>query len=823
MGGAACVMKKLLRRRRGNTNGSGCDGEGLSGQSFIIVSGNGGTTAAHVYDHEQPFAQPLSPTESTYSPRPKAFTSSPQSPTISSPSPRSPTFSQSVFTRVTGKGHKMHQSINISAPILIPVEDRSQGIGSPVYASALSNSLTLSAAPSGCKTIHRRSLSADHLWAISGSQQTGELPSTRKADGPVYGYPPWKQVSMETLVSKTISENCKAQDHYDTYGTVDQDQEYEREDESTRELQPTNSEFHKSSIKFLSKHHSRTNTGSDWTNRNKRKTLVPKRRQSESNLLNKASAAMNSINTSTVYSVGEDNKKLSDNRQCMSDHGRVFDPTTPSMDYDTVQPDDRSLLSSVDILLMPSISSPTQYYDSPVTRKLIRKYLTSQGREFDEMIDYGFPAATLIKDDECTKVKTAADCRFLTLRLTLTPLCSREDESKLYETEEDDADKHAPIKEMVNKFLSRTSAILSCSPPRTISSVSPVTDAKANANKDRKSTVVHGSDSTNISTRGAMKAIETARGISPLQMEFSSIDASIFPNNLGQLERSPVKREDNGSRIIPPPKSLNRSRVAGPKKDRGFRIVDPSSLSSSPSTIRGVRSADFLKSDPDFFASPPSTPSPTAVFYLSQQQQLPRKGSLPALSLVDSVPLNGSLPEEKPIGATTFTATAVAIAPAIPPRRKASSPAILLKSDISATLRTSQHFQLNNNSNVSFQPLHHMPIMTSKSFSSSPPSPSPISLGSTPPIPTPVSKKSQLHNEWTGQDINDDESGPLNSMVPSSSPSLRGTVRNKRNDLSENLVEPITLTPTAKLTPRHDLMMLTTTTTPASPQEYAYN
>ncbi|KAF9976986.1 hypothetical protein BGZ75_010442 [Mortierella antarctica] len=726
-------------------------------------------------------------------------------------SPRSPTFSQSMLAR------KTQPSIdNISAPIMIPVRGLAQSNGSLSYAPAISNSLTLSAASSGRKNINRRSLSADGLWVANVPQQIKALQNTVYAQSQH-----WKQTSVDTLVGKhTVAEDSLVEEKLGSAAALDQGQGTGPQSVATQELNPTDPDFYQSSVEFLSMH-GHTQTSGDWVNRNKRKTLVPKRRQSESNLLSNVAKATQVANTLHLEDESLPRGGMEDDSEQPSAHGPEgwCDEHATAAPTGSIDAEEQSLLSSVDVLLMPRISTPTQYYDSAEARKLLRTYLTSEGRRFEEMVEFGFPGTGLVESNGSTDQNTTVNSRFLTLRLTLTPWHAREDESKLYGPDDDEVDKHAPIKGMVNKFLSRTSAILSCSPPRTFSS-SPTLDSKAVSSKDQRSTS-HAFDHASVETRGPRDATDLERPpVASWRPETSSGEAldGAAANGPRVSQCSPPKRVDSASKMVPPPKSLSRSRPA-PKKDRGFRILDPATLSISPSTIRSVRSAEFLKSDPEFCASPPSTPSPTAVFNYLQQQQLPRKGSLSSLSLSESATLRRPTPEA--IAGSTATS-----APTIPPRRKASSPAILLNCDVNAHRNPKQQLpvftpdspatfgpfskarQGSLQCNAPFQKLQHTAAMTSaESLSTSPPSPSPITstTGSIPPIPIPSAKKLQTQqHQWTDHHVYGAPSARM-SHTP---------LKNKRSDLSESSPEPMILTP------RHDLMM-TITTTPS--QENAYN
>ncbi|KAF9993759.1 hypothetical protein BGZ80_008042, partial [Entomortierella chlamydospora] len=115
-----------------------------------------------------------------------------------------------------------------------------------------------------------------------------------------------------------------------------------------------------------------------------------------------------------------------------------------------------------DILLVSDTSSPTQYYDSEQTRYALRAFLLGGNREFEEMIEYGFPSDLFPDSDSKSRTATASDplpemnCHYLTLRITLTPWHARADESKLYGPVTDATENQTQLKTMVNKFFTRT-------------------------------------------------------------------------------------------------------------------------------------------------------------------------------------------------------------------------------------------------------------------------------------------------------------------------------------------------------------------------------
>ncbi|KAF9581422.1 hypothetical protein BGW38_001553 [Lunasporangiospora selenospora] len=98
-------------------------------------------------------------------------------------------------------------------------------------------------------------------------------------------------------------------------------------------------------------------------------------------------------------------------------------------------------------------ASPTQFYDAQNTRSALRLFLIKDGPEFDDLIEFGFPAETFLEDVSHEEEKADQNAselndfdedpvsnppsqqqerRFMTLRVTLTPWHARADESALY-------------------------------------------------------------------------------------------------------------------------------------------------------------------------------------------------------------------------------------------------------------------------------------------------------------------------------------------------------------------------------------------------------
>ncbi|KAF9435207.1 hypothetical protein BGZ76_006703 [Entomortierella beljakovae] len=671
-------MKKLLRRRRGNTSNSDGGGVGplspTSIQSFVIVGGQGGIAAGTtVYDTDQihSISPPLS-----HSPVTIAM-NSPQSP-ISPISPKSPTFSQSMLIRFTGREHRT-PPIQISAPIMISSRGRPRF---PSAADIFVENPHMLSNTSVRKKSNRRSLSADSHYALNG-QRSGLAPNN----------------ASDTAI------NIVSVEHHQN---------------NQQSIFETDKEFYNKSLEFLKMHHSRSNTADDWANRNKRKTSIPRRRQSESSLLTKIAEA-NNESTANI-SDNEDNDII----PLKQDDLNPFGPGScwKDIDYSCSEEYDldeeyRSLLSSVDIMLVPCISSPTRFYSCPKSRKVVQTYLTSGEREFDEMLEHGFPASSVIEDKN-GKVK---DCRFMTLRLTLTPWHARANESKLYGS--GDAEKSAPPKGMVNKFLSKTTARMS--------SPSLLPEGKLPNLRGRKSPAPE-----IIPTRGAAQ-VNVSQGIHPLDE-----NAAVTPISIDTYEAQTIQRGDIQTTGVFPPKPQYKSKTGALRREKGFRIMDPTTPPLAPHVIRNRSSTEMLNRDAEFYTSPPSTPSPTSLSpnqyqihpygYSQHQNQPPRKGSLSALSMPMNTYFasNSYSSEEK-----------LLTPPIVPPRRKVSSPAIFSNETHTNSLPLSPpDSQLRPRSTTplatSSTNLHQTSTQSRKAFSSRP---------TTSPIPIPNSSRCQQQHQ----------------------------------------------------------------------------
>ncbi|KAF9939627.1 hypothetical protein BGZ65_009986 [Modicella reniformis] len=354
------------------------------------------------------------------------------------------------------------------------------------------------------------------------------------------------------------------------------------------EIQEADIEFYNSSIEFLNTHHSRVKTADHWANRNKRKLSIPLGLECESSLVsNVLEVTHETLNPDIEPEAVGLNDTAFDAFSAGSSWKDLDQSYSSESDMDA---ECRSLLSSVDIMLVSSVSSPTRYYDCSRSRMLVKTYLSSSDREFDEMVEFGFPYSSVVED------KDDKDCRFLTLRLTLTPWHARADEAKLYGQE--DAEKHVPLKEMVNKFLSRTSAMLSYPPQRVPSQVQ---GTKPLICKSRRSPEPDHS-SAHPNTKGEMSEVGRVASYSQTVQPFlEDIDAFSGISNRTEVAFEIPSIQDGHSMSDFSPKVPTKTR-GGFRKDKGFRIMD---LTASPpaatSIIRSVRSAENLSKNPALY------------------------------------------------------------------------------------------------------------------------------------------------------------------------------------------------------------------------------
>ncbi|KAG0227856.1 hypothetical protein BGW42_002547 [Actinomortierella wolfii] len=174
-----------------------------------------------------------------------------------------------------------------------------------------------------------------------------------------------------------------------------------------------------------------------------------RRRRSESCLLNKARGSELSKDNTHIAATGVDKSR------------EISVPTPSHATHDCrgggskrKEPYSNKAFTENKVLLISSHSSPTQFYDLPETRAKVRQFLTSVSG-FEEVLEYGFPSDIAVEDK--VEGESGLGCRYLTLRLTLTPWHARADEAELYGPSETQG-KQQQFKTMVTKFFSRTSS-----------------------------------------------------------------------------------------------------------------------------------------------------------------------------------------------------------------------------------------------------------------------------------------------------------------------------------------------------------------------------
>ncbi|KAI8598292.1 hypothetical protein EDD21DRAFT_382903 [Dissophora ornata] len=263
--------------------------------------------------------------------------------------------------------------------------------------------------------------------------------------------------------------------------------------------------------------------------------------------------------------------------------------------------------SSDSVAVVSSNSSPTQFYDSLQTRHALRTFLTNTERQFDEMVEYGFPCK-----------QAAKNYRYLTLRITLTPWHARADEAKLYGASASMPGKQTQFKAMVNKFFSRSGGAYVA--PATTSSLPPSQRARPSgaprAYSDQslrspRRTDSLSSDKTN--PRGAASPVPTGsersrrhgrdysyakqlqaeemNGSSPIpsqpqpQTQKQERRSSRYPHQLHALHQEQVRREQQLQLQAPMPQTLLRTSSRSDASLVSPPYPAPPSRSSSVSAI----------------------------------------------------------------------------------------------------------------------------------------------------------------------------------------------------------------------------------------------
>ncbi|KAF9909296.1 hypothetical protein EC991_008807 [Linnemannia zychae] len=369
------------------------------------------------------------------------------------------------------------------------------------------------------------------------------------------------------------------------------------------------------------------------------------------------------------------------------------------------------------ILLVSNSALPTQFYNSSKTRNVLRTYLTSPGLEFDEMIEYGFPSEAFMNNDDeedlepldlntaggkstnSQRKKVAAElapsCRFLTLRITLTPWHARADESTLYGSRVT-AGRQLQFKAMVNRFFSRSNNIATTMTAAPLSSPSSLSLASTTTSPKLKPVI----SAPMVNTRSPSSntvAEDLQRSIHPLtSVTLSALDSAPAsgattphsrPSSRAAGRRSPCESRNNSR-----PSSPGRGR-SGPSSRRGSpatELTGPSMIPLLPSHILSPTNAPFHATAASgeaiprigrrlFSPTPSSTPSQIPVpVAIGSTSQPPRKGSLSALSL----PINHQQQQQG------NSSSLLANAPMVPPRRKGSTPALFFTPPPSSSIQS---------------------------------------------------------------------------------------------------------------------------------------
>ncbi|KAG0253541.1 hypothetical protein DFQ27_007352 [Actinomortierella ambigua] len=420
------------------------------------------------------------------------------------------------------------------------------------------------------------------------------------------------------------------------------------------------------------------------------------------------------------------------------------------------------------MLLISSHSSPTQFYDLPEARAKVRRFLTSLGG-FEEVLEYGFPSDVAVEDT--TDDSGGLGCRYLTLRLTLTPWHARADETELYGAPETQG-KQQQFRTMMTKFFSRASSSgplpgmvsgSSTAAPTPAPSPSPssVHGSKGVASGAASPATVasHSGDSLYSSGKGLKTLAESDQELcstgdipslcsreglactgnddsmdsivdlpvpchpfenigspetheAPTWALVGSIAASggpRYPLSKSRATKSPplvsASASHRGAASLP-------SKIPKPLKNRGFKMVNPSSTtaatnvmtqsatnivmtsSTSSTTPSSVSASTTMTSSmeaaalaanalvtgqlPPLRSPPPRSVTPSRFMALPEIYQPPRKGSLTALSIPIAAASAGSGSASiyrSQLGAGG-SALDMLTAPFMPARRKVSSPAI---------------------------------------------------------------------------------------------------------------------------------------------------
>ncbi|KAF9568618.1 hypothetical protein EC968_002881 [Mortierella alpina] len=258
------------------------------------------------------------------------------------------------------------------------------------------------------------------------------------------------------------------------------------------------------------------------------------------------------------------------------------------------------------IYLVSSDPSPTHFYDSPQVREALRLFLASNGCEFEDMIDNGFPSEVLLnsnddeddedREDEIEDDESVPDrCRYLTLRITLTPWHSRADEADLYGPE-GEPEASQEFKSGMSELFSREQGDHRTTNPSP--SIDLATPSKVPSDAFTRSDSAFSSATTALDGRSSSGSVNTSRNSS---------------------RNSSLKRESK-SGMKPHLASLPVNIVTrGDLLDSGHETSSPcpSSLSSSVSSSSSSTPASSPCASPTISPSmgPRRKRSSSAVFY----------------------------------------------------------------------------------------------------------------------------------------------------------------------------------------------------------------
>ncbi|KAG0282006.1 hypothetical protein BGZ96_000942 [Linnemannia gamsii] len=459
------------------------------------------------------------------------------------------------------------------------------------------------------------------------------------------------------------------------------------------------------SIEFLSAERARTRPRDGVPSVMSKKTL---RRRSDSTLFSSITVNGSSVALDTSLALEDLEKEI----RALKTNGALLHPILTTVGHLKTEPSTCELPGKgrlvvpprreAKIMLVSSSALPTQFYDATKTRNVLRTYLTSPGLEFDEMIEYGFPSEAFMDDGDlddnngdhlasenslrlkASAAELAPSCRFLTLRITLTPWHARADESTLYGPR-NTVGRQLQFKAMVNRFFSRSGStttaapLMSPSPP--VALVGGIASPKINSQRlantlptsvslSALDAAAAGGPVTPVSSpRPPNRAVTTGRR-TPSGSRVNSRASSPGrdrPNPSSSQRASPAATEHCGSNVITP---LLPSHIQSPNYVSSRAIPTTTTITTAEGEHSTPRIGRRL------FSPTPSSSSSHSMIPLpvgtGSSSQPPRKGSLSALSL----PLGSQQQQTPAFASSSFTTHA----PMVPPRRKGSSPALFFTS-----------------------------------------------------------------------------------------------------------------------------------------------